>query len=137
MQYVFSNFKAGFSPPSAYVGIIRKGLLRAFAEIALGCACYIPAQKIRSLRTTKFFDTILTVVGSGCYGVVIWLALDSLTTMQCLISGLLLAIAITISFSEKTLWNIILDNKIITWLGIISFDIYIYVMVFGVMHLKN
>ncbi len=123
--YVYTNIESGFSTPSASVGFIRKGLLRAFAEIALGCACYLPAQKLKNLKTTGVFKTAMAVIAFGCYGIVFWQSYDRISTLLYIMMAFVLAVGVVISFSEQTIWHDWLNHPVISWLGAFSFDLYI------------
>ncbi|MGN0358869.1 MAG: acyltransferase family protein [Blautia sp.] len=123
--YVCTNLKAGFGSPSTSLGFIRKGLLRGFAEIALGCACYFPAQKLKNLKPTIQCKIILSIILAVSFGVVFREASSPITSPLDILLPLSMAIGVIISFSGHTIWYDFLNRPFIHWLGAFSFDLYI------------
>lgn len=123
--YALTNFGKGFHGPSISVGLINKGLLRGFAEVALGCVCWVVARKLRELKAKKLLRLLLSIVALACYVFVFWAANLEVKTELDTLMTLALATGVSISFSEQTIWNDFLSKPAFPWLGIFSFDLYL------------
>lgn len=88
--------------PSKWTGLFYKGFLRGMAEIALGCVCWEKSQSIKRVEFTSLGKYILTGIEIGCYIFSIYWMWGHTTSKMDFIILALLAIAITISFSEKS-----------------------------------
>ncbi len=109
--------------PNEWIGFMYKGMPRAYMEMCLGTLLFPLAQKIREIdftRLGKVFITIFEVLGF------------LLTVIICHTSGtsydfillLLLAISITLAFSEKTLELNLFNNKFFYHLEKMSLVLY-------------
>lgn len=101
------------------------GLLRAIAEISLGVFCFNICEKIRDVQVTKLTSFLLTAAELGCY---IWVLAGCYSKPY---GGwdfavvLLLAIAVTISFSGKSFSPNIFKAPVFGFLGKFSLALYL------------
>lgn len=102
-------------------GFVCGGLLRAFAEISLGCVCYAAFE---SGILDKFNKILLSSIELIIYLIVLFYADKHLIKLNDFTVMFLLAAAVTISFSEKTSLKIF-NNKFVSFLGKLSFPIYL------------
>ena len=82
------------------------GLIRGVGGIMLGAACFKLSSMIRSAQTTalcRFVTYVLSVIELLCYLTVIFVSFSFGRTSVDFLLVALLAIAVTLSFSEKTL----------------------------------
>lgn len=125
--YMYTCLPNGFSGPSTQVfGPIRRGLVRAAAEIALGCACYLPAQKLKRMELTKTLRLLMGAVVLLCFGMVFYQAIGKMQPIGYILAALVMAVGITLCFSEQTVWNDMLaGNRVVGWLGEFSLCLYL------------
>ena len=115
-----------YRSPDVWDGMFEKGMIRGFAEVALGVYCYEIGKLISQVKFTKFTRIILTVIE---YGSLIAILLYS-DTKACwdmdAPSVLLIAISVIIICGNHSmlapLWN---KLKITPYLGKMSLMIYI------------
>lgn len=105
----------------AWIGIFNAGFLRALAEISLGCVCFAVSE---SGIIEKFSKPVLIITELILYLLVILYTNKSLGGISELSVVIMLAIAITISFSPKSSIGF-LNNKFVLFLGKWSFPIYL------------
>lgn len=101
------------------------GLLRAIAEISLGCVSYNIYLKISKIRATKLLSIICTIVEFSCYMIVLLGAWFVYRGEWDFIAVLLLAIGIIITFSGLSYSGKIFSAPIFLWLGKYSLAIYL------------
>lgn len=124
--YMYQNFKQGISSPAVWVGFMTKGLLRAFAAISLGCFCHHVVSLIKEENFSKLsVRIILTFVEMAIYGTVLYACKGYGDRKLDYILIIFLAVGIVISFSNKTLSSIFLNNKLVYWLGEFSFNLFL------------
>ncbi len=105
----------------AWIGVFNSGFLRALAEISLGCVCFAVSEKG---FIEKFPKPVLIITELTLYTLVILYANKSLGSVSELSIVIMLAFAVTISFSPKSSLAF-LNNKFVLFLGKISFPIYL------------
>ncbi len=102
-------------------GLCYQGLLRAAAEISLGCICY-------AIYERKLFDklpkAVLLIIEFGIYTFIILYSCKYFTKVNDYAILFMTAPAITISFSERSSVGF-LNNRFIYFLGKLSLPIYL------------
>ena len=106
---------------SQWNGFCFMGVLRAAAEICLGCICYAVYEK-------KLFDrlpkALLLITEFGIYAFILLYSCKYFTKVNDYAVLFLTAPAVTISFSEKSSLRF-LNNRFIYYLGRLSLPIYL------------
>jgi len=118
---------SGLMNTSAYVGIMYKHFLRAIGEINLGVVCFVVASLLKKVKFTGFGMFILSIIEIGCYaGALFYMNWKGLKYMDVLFL-FMMAIAILITFSQRTLLNCITEKfpAICRFLGKSSLYIYL------------
>lgn len=111
--------------PSKWMGFCYKGLLRAIAEISLGCVCWNICQWLKNFHFKKLGRLLFSMAESICYlGILAWGYQHQGSQMDFVIV-LMFAVAITITFSKHGIISPLFDNKFMYFLGKISFPIYL------------
>lgn len=121
--YLYQTYGGGLEKPAAFDGFMLKGLERAIACMCIGAVCWNVVHKFKERKYTKFAAVLLTLLEAGCYGYVLlfaWFMSHSAGDYVCII---LLAIALTITFSGKS-FMAIRDSRICGWLG--EWSLYLF-----------
>lgn len=108
-----------------YGGSLPKSLARAGAELCFGIFCYEACEKIKSLNLSKADRVWLTILEDACYILVVIYTFTNWSRGYEAHSFYLLAIAITLSFSNVTYGGKKLQNKFVFYLGKMSLPIYL------------
>lgn len=124
--YVSNNFSTLTSKGEIWSILATKGTLRAFLELNLGCIIYLIANKIKSYNFTKFGKIFITFVEIGCFIMVIYanIVIEKIKVYD-YIMLLLLTIALSLAFSEKTLELKLFSNKLFYALEKISLPLFL------------
>ena len=114
----------GDSKDTGWTGITHTGNVRAIAEISLGCVSYVVAKRLQLLNLTNLGRCCLSVIEILCYSLV---ALGANTKEQVLLFVLIpvLWAAITITFSQKSVFYNFFNKKLFYWLGNFSTILYL------------
>ncbi len=105
--------------PNLFMTLSFKSTYRGLAEICLGIVCYVICQKIREKAFSRWKAHLLTVIELGGYASVIYY-------MQFhyhfppyfqFLTLFVLAICVTITFSEKSSVSPLFQNRFCNWLG--------------------
>lgn len=123
--YMFQNWSLGLKGPSVWLGFAFKGFIRAFAEISLGCVCYTLSQQLKACRPTKLFSILLAVLQTGCYLFIFIFALYGKHSALDFVVLLVMAIAITITFSENSILSGLLKSPGWAKVGRFSYDLFL------------
>ena len=116
----------GMFHPQDWTGLFYKGFLRGFFEIALGTILYEIVENIKNANFTKVGKIILTILQLGGFGLVFYIAsIPEISVQYDYFMILLLAISITLSFSEKCLFSNFANNKVFYFLEKISLPLYL------------
>lgn len=112
--------------PSIWSGLMYKSLLRAFFELSLGSIAYSLSQKIHSLSFTDLGKFTITFVELFGYLSIFFLVnlLDAHNKYD-FIMIFILFISISISFSEKSLFQQFCNNKCFYYLESFSLSLYL------------
>ncbi len=104
-----------------WTGLCYEALLRATAELALGCICY-------AIWENKFWEklpkALLLLIEWGIYTIVFLYSCKLFTGLGDFFALFLLGIAVPISFTDKASLGF-LNNRVVYFLGKISFPIYL------------
>ena len=106
-------------------GFFYNGILRAMAEILGGCICYKCAIAIRQYKYLKGIRVIFTILEVCIYGVIIIgqqiLSWDYLE----IIYLIMLMIAVSITMSQISYCDTVLNTRFCGWLGEFSLSLYL------------
>lgn len=116
----------GMSKLNTYLvgGAVSKAYLRAFAELALGEFCFEIASWLKRLRLKWFCRSVMTLVEIICYVTVLVFTTLAYERSYDANMLLLLAIGLTLTFSEQTYLRI--HGSVVSWLGKMSLPIYMF-----------
>ena len=113
------------------LGFINSGLIRAFAEICLGCVCYQLSTKLASGNYSKKTRMLFSIIEMMCYlfTLLFIIYLDGHLKEEGVKLDfavlLMLAAGVTISFSGISIWAEFLNNPLSYFLGKISFPLFL------------
>lgn len=105
--------------------LIYTGVMRALAELSLGCICYEVCEKMKGVRYTAFSRVLLTLAEVVGYGSVILCATQLPVKQFDFVMLLILAVSVTISFSGQGISAPLFQGKIFAWFGKLSLCIYL------------
>lgn len=111
-QFVFND-----TLPKVYV--------RAFAELCAGVFLYEVVQYFKDREPGKTKKVLLTVIELGCYGSVIFYTVTDWTNKYEAQAFYALAVAVALTFSEKTYTAKKFNNKFVYFLGRFSLPLYL------------
>ncbi|MBR0507595.1 MAG: acyltransferase [Clostridia bacterium] len=113
---------------TVHMGMVYKCQLRAIGEINLGVVLFAISRKLKTVRFTKFGICILSLLEIACYAHAIWYMSAVLTKTSDYVMLAILAVAVCISFSQRTFLGRLADavpSKICTFLGKFSLPLYL------------
>lgn len=111
--------------PTEWMGWTYRGNLRAFAELSIGICCFEICKCLKKVNFTLAGKWLLTVVEYFCYSMILLYMYFNKASRQDYFYLILYAIAIIITFSEKTIDVGLFDNTICHFLGKYSFCLYL------------
>lgn len=114
--------------PEKWLGILYQGIMRASAELSLGCICYQVSERLRKVPFTPLARALLTILQWSCILLSLGFMNMNISTVNmsyfCVIP--LLAVAITLVFSEISICRISdAWNRVCSWLGRLSLPLYL------------
>ena len=102
LGWIYASSSTLGGDPGQWFGFYFKGLIRAIADISIGVMCFEVSQKMQLTKFTKTGKLLLTSIEIMCYGISsIWMVFYIAGDKDYIIL-LLLAIAVTITFSEQS-----------------------------------
>lgn len=110
---------------SGNYNLVYSGMLRALAELSLGCVCYVVYQKFQSVQLTTFSRVLVTLVQLLGYAGVIYCATDLPAKQFDFVMLLCLAVCVPLSFSGQGIAAPLFSHKIFPYLGKLSLVIYL------------
>lgn len=116
--------------------LLPKGYFRAFCEICGGVFCYEAAVFLKRLNLNKLDRSTLTAAEVICYALPIAYSFSDFPNYYEAYAFYSLAIAVTLSFSDVTLFNGLFENRIVYTLGEFSLPLY-YTQRFGFIIIGN
>lgn len=115
-----------FRTPDVWDGMFEKGMIRGFAEVALGVYCYEIGKLISHIQFTKFSKIIFALVEYGGLIAILWYSNTKSCWDMDVPSVLLIAMIVIIICGNHSIlapvWN---KLKFTTYLGKMSLMIYI------------
>lgn len=105
-----------------YIGIVSGGLLRGFADMALGCICYKFTEYFKEKKLTCFGKFILNIVETLNIFIILYILKNGFTINDFTILFSFFVL-ICISFVNKTYITKIINNKISGFLGSLNYGI--------------
>lgn len=118
----------GLANVSSYMGLLYKCQLRAIAEINLGVVLYAVARKLKTVHFSKFGIGLISLIELAGYAQAFWYMCTIPKFTADFVMLALLAVAVCISFSQKTLLGRVADlipSKISIFLGKYSLPLYL------------
>ena len=112
--------------PDTWDGFVYKSFWRGLFEISLGVIIYEFVEKIKSIDFTKFAKILLTITEMiGFVSILLIVNIKDAHNKYDFIMILIMAISISISFSEKTYDLKIWNNKVIYFLEKLSLPVFL------------
>ncbi len=105
--------------------LIYSGVIRAIAEIALGCTCFSICEHLKKVSFGGGGKILLAIIEFGGYIGVLLGTNKWSNSNKDLIWLLIFMISITISFSQKSLLSKWFNNKLFYYLGKFSLPLYL------------
>lgn len=106
-------------------GIIKSGIFRGFAGLCMGCTIYDLKNRLNTVETTIFNQTIFTIMEIASYMISFLIAWKwNEVTNSTFLIVLLLTIGLVITFSNKS-FTVRLNFGVFSYLGMISMPLYI------------
>ena len=121
--YLYQNYGHPRGP-SKWLGWTHKGMLRAFAEIGIGCLLFYLSNAIRRIRFKRLGKWLITLTENAIYIVVICYMYLAGASKYDYFFIAILAIAVALTFSEAGIHNRIYDNSLIYKLGKFSAPLF-------------
>lgn len=121
MCKVFGNLGDGTS----WEGFYYRGIMRAFAELSLGCILFKISQTILRFQYTKPARSLFSIVELLGYGFCIYWMFGHKSSKMSFVLIMILAVCLTLTFSHVGIAAPLFDNKVCYMLGKISFALYI------------
>lgn len=124
--YISNNFSTLTSKGTVWSILVTKGTLRAFLELNLGCIIYLIANKIKCYNFTNFGKIFITTLEIGCFLIVIYsnIVIEKIKVYD-YVMLLLLTVALSLAFSEKTLELKLFSNKLFYMLEKIGLPLFL------------
>lgn len=111
--------------PTEWMGWTYRGNLRAFAELSIGICCYEACAQLKKVDFTVLGKWLLTIAEYTCYFVLLYYMYYYNASRNDYFFILIYAIAIVITFSEKTICPGIYNNKVCYFFGKYSFSLFL------------
>ena len=110
---------------SFWTGLTFKGVLRAVAEIAFGCAAFALCERLKERDFTKFGKLVLSLLELFGYAATFVYAFSRKSETFYFYLVFFLTVSIAVSFSGQTLTSHLRNNKLISFLGKLSLPVYL------------
>lgn len=101
------------------------GMFRGIAEMAIGCSCYTLGKKLQNIHFTFWGKLIVSLFELIGYALIFFCASRYSQSDTDLTLLLLIAMSVTLSFSGKGLLSPILNNRLCSFLGSFSLQMYL------------
>ena len=127
--FLFQNYLNLKKPYYWVAGLMMKGTIRAFADIAFGCIIYKAASFLKSKQYTAVTKTIFTLLEIAMWGGSMWYMYKHLASKHDYDLVLMFAFGLLItmgglSWSSDINWGKA-GEKITAWLGEFSFSLFL------------
>ena len=110
---------------TVHFDLVYSGLVRALAEISLGCICFAVYKKIKTIQFTIVARTLITLIQLFGYTGVIYCTTNLPSKQFDFVMLLCLAVCITLSFSGHGIFAHLFGSKLFPWLGKLSLVMYL------------
>jgi len=87
--------------PEKWMGLVYRGIIRATAELSIGCIVYLCVQKLKAVTLTKLTSVLLFVLQWGCVFASLYISNIPGSDMG-YVCVLFMAVAVTLGFSGVT-----------------------------------
>lgn len=121
----FSQTRGDIKAALEFDGAIPLGLLRAVAVISLGCICFKICERMKSRNYNLMGKVFLALIECICFFAVFIHSYYLVRSQIDFVNIILLAIAITIVFSQKSIISALFLKPIFAWLGSLSLALYL------------
>lgn len=111
--------------PLKWIGITKKGNIRAFGEISLGAIMYLVVKAVDKVELTRFGKVLVTVFEWSAYIILILYMYYAGAGGRDYFFLLVMAVAVGLSFSHKGIDAALFDNSVSIWLGKWSLPLYL------------
>ncbi len=111
--------------PSMYVGVLHKGMIRAFGEIALGVAIYPLIQALAKTALTKKAKLLISLANIISVAAALTIMILRSNANFDFICLLFITISSVLSFSHQSILADRFDNRFFSWLGKLSLTLYL------------
>lgn len=105
--------------------LVYSGLIRALAELSLGCVCYVVCEKIKAIPFAAPSRVLITLIQLFGYAGVIYCAHHLPAKQFDFVLVPVLAVCVVLSFSGQGIAASLFQGKIFPWLGKMSLIIYV------------
>lgn len=105
--------------------LVYAGILRAFADLSIGCICYEVCEKIKTVRFTRVSQVLITLVQFLGYSGVIYCTTNLPVKQFDFVMLLGLAVCVPLTFSGQGILTPFFQKGIFMWLGKMSLIIYL------------
>lgn len=124
MGITYQNWKS-FGGQSIWLGCISKGTVRAFMSILLGCVAYKISEYLKQKEFTNLSKILFSIVEFLGYAAVFVVSFFIGRGKEDWFLLLVLAVCITITVSNVSIWADWFSHPIFNWLGIFSYSLYL------------
>ena len=123
LGWIYQNY-GNLGGPTSWLGFTFKGNVRAFAELCIGALSFNVAKVLSQYSFRKWWRYVLTLIKWGCWILSLYL-MYSVRQAESFVVILLIAVAITLTFSQQCTDFNLFQNRFVLWLGKISLPIYL------------
>lgn len=120
------KYLGSFRSPTEWIGFTYRGVPRAFADLCLGVICYQLTQRFAKLDFNAFAKLLLTVVKYvGYLALVLYMSRPQPEAKLDYFFLIVYFVVIGLTFSGQTFGGAIFNNKLVSFLGKLSFSLYL------------
>jgi len=109
--WLFKENNQTLNATIVWTGLVCKGILRAIAEMALGCICFELSKKLKNENLKRIYRWIVSIVEIACYIAVFYYANSNWDSKIEFGMLFVLAIGVIISFSGQSVFYKLSNNK--------------------------
>lgn len=111
--------------PTKWDGFYFRGVLRAFAELSLGCILWKISQTMLRFQYTRLARTLFSIIELFGYAFCVYWMFGHKSSKMSFVLIMIMAICLTLTFSHVGIAAPLFDNGVCYLLGKISFALYI------------
>ncbi|MCI5934486.1 MAG: acyltransferase family protein [Lachnospiraceae bacterium] len=124
MGITFQNWTS-FGGQSIWRGYMSKGTIRAFMGLLLGCVCYKIAEYLKQQKFTILSRILFSIVEFVGYVSIFVVSFIAGRGQMDWFELIVLAICITITYSNISIWSDWFSHPFFNWLGVFSYSLYL------------